>query len=161
MVRIVSWNTTSLVRIARRKEVEDKMAASKANIMLLQETHLNDKHRVYAAGKRIFQNNEGVGTAIWVDANLAVERKVIDGLQHIGHTAIILKGANGRKMLVASIYVLAHIKMDDLREDLAKLEDCLHEHADFVLGGDWNASHPKWNTPGDNNISPYGRVLVK
>lgn len=57
-----------------------RTAAAKANIMLLQETHLNDRHRVYATGKKIFQNNDGVGTAIWVDANLAVERTVIDGL---------------------------------------------------------------------------------
>lgn len=161
MVRILTHNTTSLVRISRRKEAEKIHKEKKIDISLLQETHLNKRHKFYMEGCKVFRCDGGAGTAVVTNKKLNAERHMIANLEVVVCCAIKVKLSTGASAMVASIYVPCNCPKEKLRGDLDLLAIEGEKFDEVVFGGDWNGRHPTWNEPGDSNTNSNGKWIHK
>lgn len=53
MTNVLSYNVTSLVSRTKRAEVNDTINKVKVEVILLQETHLSDKHSLFLSEMRV------------------------------------------------------------------------------------------------------------
>lgn len=86
-ISILSQNVSSLVKRERRVEFDSVVRRSGAKVVFIQETHLNEKHKVQLSKMRMFRTDKRPGTAIAVSEELATERVEIDGVHNIVFTA--------------------------------------------------------------------------
>lgn len=161
MVKILAHNTTSLVRIARRKEMEKLHKEKGVDFSLLQETHLSKRYNLYVEGCKVFRNDGGVGTAVVVKNGMRAQRHIIDGLEVIEHCAVKVRTTGGEMALIVSIYVPCINPATSLRKGLRTLEEEAEKFDRFMLGGDWNGRHPAWNERGDPAVNANGSIIQK
>lgn len=87
---ILSYNATSLVGRHKRAEVNSIINSEKIQIILLQETHLGERHSLFLSGMKVIRRDDGVGTAIGVKCNIKFESVQID-LDVLNNTAVRTK----------------------------------------------------------------------
>lgn len=104
MLKIASWNATSLVTRERRRDLEEQFNRGGFEVMLVQETRLGEKHNLRVSGARTLRNDDGVGTAIVVADRIKTEKVIIEGLSHITCTAARI-WIGSRTTLLVSLYV--------------------------------------------------------
>lgn len=139
---IMSYNATSLIHRNRRAEVNDFIKKQATDVILLQETRLDKKHRLFLSGMRVYRSDKGVGTAIGIKQNIKAERVTLSLLK-VDHTAT--RNKSGRKgVLVVSVYVPCNTTKKELLKDLDKIMEHAQEYDSVILGGDWNAHHRVW-----------------
>lgn len=158
MPAIMAWNTTSLVKIARRNEVERLIRKTKAKVVLLQETRWSVRHRPLFAGMTLYRSDEGAGTAVLVNNRWRSSRVTIGGLRVISTTAVET-GKKDDPILVMSVYIPCAVGIKALRDDLGVLMSTIQKYRRFCIGGDLNAHHPRWNVTGDNSENAAGREI--
>lgn len=159
MVKIMTWNTTSLVKITRRMDLEERMAKEKADIVLIQETRLREAHRLRLPGMRIERNDEGVGTMVAIAEKYRVERVELENVE-FDHTAVLVK-AGGGEVLVVSIYIKFNMRKEDLESNLKRLEEAIDKFERVVIGGDLNARNDEWNEKAKLGTNGNGRVIQR
>lgn len=158
---IITYNATNLCGRPRRAEVNHLINKERANIILLQETHLMDKHSLFLSGMKVVRTDDGVGTAVGVKCNIKFE-KVYISLLYINYTAVCVKREEG-SVLIVSIYVPCGINSGQLNKDLQTIRDVAEKYDETVLGGDWNAHHSMWKSGGVENRAgvAVARILTE
>lgn len=73
-INIMTMNTTSLKAREKRQEADQFVKDEKVDVILIQETHLNEKHTLKFANMQVYRNDDGVGTAIGIFDKYKSER---------------------------------------------------------------------------------------
>ena len=162
--RVGCFNAQSLVARGRIEELESMLMAKEIQVCLLQETFLkmNHNHRMlnYNLIRSDRINMRGGGTAIAIHKSMDYRRipiKELAQLRVLEATAILVRGRGGSKLYLISIY-----NRNDTRRisgELRRLFEVLHlerNENNFIIGGDFNASHSSWGSP---NTTARGREL--
>lgn len=152
-IKPISANINSLVSNAKRIALTLLSDKQKPDIMLLSETHLNEKHTLYFKDYKIIRNDRpngkaGGGTAILIKNN--IKHEIIDTNTEtdlIESTAIKLDSANNNKLILVSIYAKKG-PTSKFRSDLEKLFNKLNLISQtnyYIIAGDFNAKHVNWS----------------
>lgn len=65
-INIITINMTSLIKRERRAELDQLAKDKNTDIILIQETHLKDRHSLRMSNIKVMRNDEGSGTAICI-----------------------------------------------------------------------------------------------
>lgn len=157
---IITYNVTSILRRVRRTELEETLRSEKCNIGLLQETRLKEKHKMTVSGRRVLKCEKGVGTAIVVDKCIRASQIIFEELTEFNFTAAEIK-MNGQRTLVMSLYIPCQLKVEIVQSGFEKLGRLISRYKRFIVGGDMNARHPKWNNAADTMENTNGKYMVR
>lgn len=138
-------NIHSLVSIAKRVEFANFLKNYKPHVMLINETHLKNKHKVSFDGYKLFRSDRmhaGCGgTAICVSDRISCEHlNIPSNMRSLESCSvkIILKNSG---IIFSAIYRRPINKIDE--SDLTELIN-IDKNAEFVIGGDFNSHSPLW-----------------
>lgn len=162
--RIGSFNAQSLVGRGRIEELESLMMANEIKMCLLQETFLKANHRHEMRNYNLIRsdriNTRGGGTGIAIHKSIFYKIIPINHLAQLRvleATAIQVSGDSGCKLYVISIYNRNGNRR--ISGELRRVFEVLHlgsNENNFIIGGDFNASHSSWGSP---NATVRGREL--
>ncbi|CAK9816290.1 RNA-directed DNA polymerase from mobile element jockey [Anthophora plagiata] len=122
------------------------------DIVMLNETKLNEKHTVYFKNYKIIRNDrpnarKGGGTAIIIKKGIKHETIHINTrTEVIETTAIRLNTSDNNKLILIAIYAKKGPNAK-FREELEKLFielDLMKQSNYYVIAGDFNAKHESW-----------------
>lgn len=121
------------------------------DIVLLNETHLKEKHTLYLKNYNVVRHDrpggKAGGTAILVKKNFKYE--VLDNTMEaelLENTAISLETTNNNMLILVASYARKG-PTQKFRSDLEKLFDKLNlisQSNYYIVAGDFNAKHVKW-----------------
>jgi exonuclease III len=170
LIKIISLNVNSIIRLERRIALENLINKEKPDIILLNETKLNSTHKVQFTGYSFVRNdskiNAGRGTGILIKENLKFQKIMnikIDSCKTIETTIIKVNRKNNKNLLVISAYAPPPKSNDSFISDLNTIfENCgIVNNPDtyFVMAGDLNAKHTSWknsnNETRGNNLKQW------
>lgn len=159
-INIMTMNTTSLKARERRQEADQFVKDEKVDVILIQETHLNEKHTLKFANMQVYRNDDGVGTAIGILDKYKSERVRVDSLKTVVVAAAKIKRQN-ETIVVMSVYVPCGALRCEVAEDLKTIGEKCDEFDWCILGGDWNARNVRWNETNDGVTNVNGKELAK
>ena len=148
-MKIMTLNCNSLVTHERRIQLQVITRRERPDVVLLQETYFTSFHQPVIAGYRVFRNDEGNGTAILIRENIKC-CQISTEAEHIG-LCMAKINLGDDYIIVGSVYIPCHIRAEQIRTELRRLEDVLEQHDFCVLGGDLNARHVSWDI--ENNVN--------
>lgn len=162
-LNIIQLNVNSIRSIAKRQELNTFIKSEKPHIILLNETKLNNKHKVEFTNYNFIRtdrpnNNGGGGTGIVIHESLSYTVLSIPALNSIECTAIKIPLNNNKYLIIATVYVAKSMQNTIDTGDLNKILNLKNYDSDIIMGGDFNAHHPLWLS---DNTSPNGRALYK
>ncbi|CAK9827467.1 hypothetical protein ANTRET_LOCUS5156 [Anthophora retusa] len=135
------------------------------DIVMLNETKLNEKHTVYFKNYKIIRNDrlnakKGGGTAIIIKKGIKYETVHINTRTEVLETtAIRLNTSDNNKLILIAIYAKKGPKAK-FREELEKLFielDLMKQSNYYVIAGDLNAKHESWA----NKINDERGIVLK
>lgn len=160
-LNIIALNVNSIISHQRRHNLQVFVNDHNPDVMLLSETRLRHTHKLcykhYTLIRSDIINNSMVGTAVLIRDNIKHELLNTTPWQlEALETTCILIHTTCRPMCVISLYRSAHT-LTHISNDLEILTDiCSQNDWDLVIGGDFNAKHPRWN---NTTTCTQGRAL--
>ena len=155
---LVSWNCNGLA--GRILELREFVKEHNPDILMLQETHLDQSKSCKIPNYTIFRNDfinpnpssirNIRGTAICLRNNLNATLATPPPLQFINAVGISLLLSGSPPLTFFSVYVPHNCPVNDIISDIKKL---LNYDVNSFLVGDFNAHHPLWNC---FNSNTYG-----
>lgn len=155
-LKVIQLNINSLVSKNKRTEFNLFLKKYKPQIVMLSETKLNKKHKLFFDGYKTLRNdrntNKGGGTAIIHQNNIDCEYITTpNSITSFECCLAKLKLKTGKNIILASIYkpptevinkknVLIKIKASELSNILS-----IDKNAHYIIGGDFNSKHTAWN----------------
>lgn len=160
-LKIVHLNINSLRSVNKRQELSLFLIKHKPDILLLNETKLNNKHNISFEGYNFIRNDRpnnlgGGGTGILLKSNLQFIECSPLIFNSIECTLIRLPLRNNSEIIVAAIYVAKDMQNTVDVNDLNKILNLMTVNSSIVLGGDFNSHHTFWKS---DYISTNGRLL--
>ena len=161
LLKIIQLNVNSLVSRHKRHELEVFLNKHKPHIVLLNETKIKPKHKVYFQKFNFYRNdrlqNKGGGTGILIrkEINFTIvpSPKKIKSIE----TSIIKISNNLQEIIIVAAYFTPSdqnqsIPINDLTE-IINIKS--HSNSHLVIGGDLNSKHSFWgntisNRSGEN-----------
>ncbi|KAK2577884.1 hypothetical protein KPH14_011499 [Odynerus spinipes] len=123
----------------------------KPDIVLLNETKLNNKHRIEFKDYRVYrndreQNANGGGTAILIQNNINCNEIFIHDREILETTTVKIKLTSNEKIFIVAAYAPGNNKKAFNQEfiDLFKTLNLEDPNNFFIIAGDLNAKHPNW-----------------
>lgn len=157
-INIMTMNVTSLIARERRLEADQFIKEEKVDIIMMQEAHLNERHRLKLSNMNVYRNDEGVGTVVCILDRYKSECVRINNMKTVVVAAAKIN-KQIKSIVVMSIYVPCTAKRADLVEDLKVIGEICEEYDKCIIGGDWNARNIKWNSENDGITNGNGRIL--
>lgn len=159
-VNIISINVDSIVSNKKRYNLFDLMDNFRPDVILLNETKLNNRHRIEFKNYNIVRNDRennkgGGGTAILISSKfkfVKVNLKSEHIIKCLETTIIKLKINNNQNLFIISAYASGNVE-GNLGHDLNTLASDLKPHDRqnrYVLAGDLNAKHEDWLNHSNN-----------
>lgn len=152
-LKIISLNVASIVRVGRRTLLNDFINNNPADIYLLQETHLDNKSKLFFPKFNIIRGDVKRGrggTALFIRHGIPI-RNISIGRNAINFTSCEIK-IDSAWFRIYSIYVThGHTNIADSFANL------FNSISPSIMGGDFNARH---STFGDTEDNFYGTKLV-
>lgn len=126
ILNIIQLNVTSIRSLTKRHELNNFLKNEKPQIILLNETKLNDKHKVNFIHFNFIRNdrpnnNGGGGTGIIISDSLRYTVLSVIGLNSIECTAIKIPFNNNKNLIIVSIYVAKSMQNKIDTTDLNKI----------------------------------------
>lgn len=160
-IKIFSINVNSIITLDRRLNLMNFIDNNKPDIVLLNETKLNSKHKIYFENYNFIRTDrenarQSGGTAIIIRNDIKFKKIKILGIQKfscIETTIISLKLQNNKLMYIVAIYgpsTPGNIFITELQKlfDILKLE---REENYYIIAGDLNAKHSDWKNRINNS----------
>ena len=145
-IRIMTINTISIVTHQRRVQLQTMAHELKPDIILVQETNLQEFHKPIINGYGIHSNHKGVGTAVLVKNKYSCFQKHIE-MTKIDACFVVLQGRQPEEdLLIGSLYIPCQSSRRSLEDDFKKLETISQLGVTCILGGDLNSRHTDWDT---------------
>lgn len=159
-LKILNFNVASLIDHSRRIELERILLSNNITLAFVQETHLNERCRVFLDSYTVLRNDSMQGVAVILKNNITY--KVIDSsITKFPCIFIAISfrcNGDSKSLLLGSIYIPTNTASSHIIEELDKinlLADCFDG---VIIGGDLNAKNPLW---GDLVMNMNGRGLEK
>lgn len=162
LLKIITLNVNSIVSHQRRHNIQQFLNQQKPDLLLLNETHLNNKHRVHFRNYGLIRtdkqpNKAMTGTAILIK-NAVKKCNLVTtnwNLQALEITAVLVHTSQ-RPLCVIAAYRHA-TNINRISHDLTIITDlCEQNRWDVIIGGDFNAKHPSWH---NQTTCVQGRAL--
>jgi Reverse transcriptase (RNA-dependent DNA polymerase)/Endonuclease-reverse transcriptase len=151
---VSAWNANGIQ--ARRTEFHSFITTNSIDVALLCETRLTANNRLLLANYAVYRTDRptgrGGGTAIAVKTGIKHHQLVLPALAQLEATGVMTTTRNGPLRIIA---VYRPPRGVLCATDIAKLLDAPEP---TIIGGDFNAKHPAWNS---RIVSPAGRALLK
>lgn len=164
---VIQLNVNSIRSIWKRQELNIFLKKYKPQVLLLNETKLNSKHKVTFKNYNFIRNDRpnnqgGGGTGILV--RKPIKYTVIGPPRDFKsiECTIINVPTKGHSLIIASIYVSKEKQYNIDTKDLDLIFGLGHVNTDqFIFGGDFNSHHPLWlnNSTNTNGNSLYNWYL--
>jgi hypothetical protein len=153
---IVIWNCNGIMQ--RKNELELFLHSNRIDIALISETHLTPRFYFNIPGYRIYRADHPDGTghagaAILIKTSLVHHPLPLDPSTEAVQSVAVSLNVNGTPLSVAAVYCPPRFR--DTSQQLQNLFVQLGSR--FVVGGDFNAKHPRW---GSRLSNPRGRQLL-
>lgn len=151
ILKIITLNTRSIISHQRRHNLQQFLALHKPDLLLINETHLVNKHRVHFRNYEMIRmdkqtNIAMTGTAILLKNSIKMRNLVTSNwnLQSLEITAVLMHTTQ-RPICVIAAYRHA-TNPHHISHDLTIITDlCEQNRWDVIIGGDFNAKHPLWH----------------
>lgn len=147
LLKIIQLNTNSIRSIEKRQELEHFLRANNPHILLLNETKLNEKHKVSFRNYNFIRtdnpNNQGGGTGILIKSTIKFEIQPPLNLKSLECTIIKVPLNNNDSIQIAAVYIAKAMQNSIDTNDLNKIVS-LANNSPFIIGGDFNSHHPLW-----------------
>lgn len=161
-LKIIQINVNSIIRISRRYELQSFLDEHKPDIVLLNETKLNPKHRVHFNNYKTLRKDRigsirGGGTAVLIKNNIKhnyYSNNVTNSLLHLESCIIKIPLRGNKNIFVISAYYPAGNNNCNIKSDLFKLFDSIglqDENNYYILAGDLNSKHTNWGNSTNNS----------
>lgn len=155
-LRIGAWNANGLAPV--KNELKVILEVNKIDIMLISETHLNDRKVFKLEGYNVYYTNhpDGTchgGTAILIKQNIKHNTHSQVREEYLQATTITVENREG-PVNISAVYCPPRftIKEDAFKKYFQGLGNR------YICGGDWNSKHTHW---GSRLITTRGRELKK
>lgn len=139
-VNIATINCNSLISNSKRLHLQDYLQRYKSQIVLLQETRLNSRHRPIISGYDLIYvpvGNDKRGTAIAISKKVHYEIVDIE-LSGVEATFVNIK-INNENVLIGSLYIRPKTSTSSCETALGELVNKTAKWDTVILGGDLNA----------------------
>lgn len=147
-IQIASWNAQGVSNITKQAELNLFLQSNNIDIICLQETFLNDHHKLYIENYVIYRMDRpthGGGVAIII--RRCIKHKLLNNLNDTSIENISLEVySRGSSFVVTSVYCPGF--SPSFERDLTNLTET---NRDVLLFGDLNAKHTSWNCARNNN----------
>ena len=156
---VISYNVGSLISHPKRISLENFLKKNKPDAVLLSETKLVSRHRLYFDKYTLFRTDKDIaktGTAILVKSPLNSQKVSIQGLVTFEVTCVVIALENNENILLISLYNQCSASQSDIKHDLDLLNAFCQNYTHFIIGGDFNARHQLWM---DSINSPQGIAI--
>lgn len=156
-LKIAQINIRSIVSHTKREEFRLFLREQKPHIVLISETHLKCKHKVFFEGYKFYRNdrinaNHG-GTAICVIETIkSMQLSLVTLVRSIEVCSVQIESLNG-PIIFSAVYRRPTINIEC--EDLSLIID-MNKKSKFVIAGDFNAHCQLW---GSNKICTNGKTI--
>jgi len=154
---IVQWNCRSL-RLAKLEQFKAALRVTNPSVVLLSETHWNDKYTpIFSAYQTFYTNrhSSGGGVAILVRKGIRASAKPVPPLDDTEAVGATIRLHDGSQLDIFSIY--SPDGNLDIFTDIEAIASTASESA--IIGGDFNPHHPAWEDGHAANRS--GRAVSK
>lgn len=156
-LNIAQINIRSIVSHAKREEFRAFLRQYKPHIVLLSETHLKSRHKVFFEGYKFYRcdrlNASHGGTAICINETIESSQvKTPESTKSIELCTVKIESVDG-PIFVSSVYrkPTIGIKCDDLSVIIN-----LSKNGKYIIAGDFNAHCSIW---GSNKMCTNGRAI--
>lgn len=157
ILNVAQVNINSLVSAKKRSEFQHFLNKYKPHIVLISETHLNNKHKVIFDGYKMYRSDRiicgGGGTAICIvesiDCEFVQQPKEIKSIE----SCSVKINCENSQIIFSAIYRRPTNKIHC--EDLSYLLKTSNS-ANHMIAGDFNAQSPMW---GSNKTCTNGRLI--
>lgn len=143
-LRSIFLNVNSIVSKHRRHYLQLFAEQHRPDILMIAEHKLKEVHNFNLRGYQSFRQNRigqgGGGTAVFLKDIIKGER-VTANLGEIEGTVVAIKGVNGRKIFIMSLYLKPQGHLT--QEDLSTIENIIGAD-EALIGADLNAKHSEW-----------------
>lgn len=161
LLNVIQLNINSLRSISKRQELNTFLVEKKPDILLLNETKLNNKHKISFRNYEFIRNdrpnnNGGGGTGILIHSSITHAVLPVHNLNSMECTAISIPLSNNKNIIVVAIYVAKCMQNTIDMNDLNTILNLKNSESEIIVGGDFNAHHPLWLS---NSTSPNGRAI--
>lgn len=158
---IVHINVNSIISIARRYELKQFLTDYKPDILLMNETKLNKRHKLEFPEYNLIRNDrkgatQGGGTAILIKngiKHLNFTSKTIKKLTYLETCVIRIPMTNNTFLFIISAYYPAGNNESRITAELDELFNSLElqnlNHY-YILAGDLNSKHTNWKNACNN-----------
>lgn len=167
-LKIIHVNVNSLIKISRRYELNNFIKNNNPDIVLLNETKLNNKHKLFFENFKLVRsdrkgNNRGGGTAILVRKEIkfnTISNSTIDAFKYLETCIIKIHTESNNVIYIISAYYPPGNNDESLKRELQKLFESLNleSHNNFyILAGDLNCKHTDWG----NSVNNHKGTIMK
>lgn len=164
---IIHINVNSLIRINKRYDLDQFLKKHNPDILLINETKLNSKHKIQFENYHLIRkdrlgNTQGGGTAILIRKNLKHSYYTNGTINsfHILETCILKVFLSSNKLLyIISAYYPSGNNDTFFRKEIHELFESMNLHDEnnyYILAGDLNAKHSEW---GNSINNQKGKLL--
>lgn len=161
-LKIIHINVNSLIKISRRYELDKFIKSNNPDIVLLNETKLNNKHKLFFENFILVRSDRkgdkrGGGTAILVRKEIkfnSISNNVIASFKYLETCIIKIHTDSNNLIYIISAYYPPGNNDNSLKSELQKLFESLNleNHNNYyILVGDLNCKHTDWGNPVNNN----------
>lgn len=166
-LNIIQINVNSLIKVNRRYDLLHFINANKPDLILLNETKLNTRHKVHFENydfvrKDRIGDTRGGGTGILIKKGLkykSYSNSIIDSLKCLETCILRIPLSSNKAMYVVSAYYPSGNNNEYLKYDIQLLFEALKlENPDnfYIIAGDLNSKHQDWGNLVNN---PKGITL--
>lgn len=169
ILNIIHINVNSLIKLNRRYELNNLLRNQKPDIVLLNETKLNPKHKLVFEKYEMVRKdrvsaNCGGGTGILIKKEIKYKsftNRTIETFKYLETCIVTIPIDSNNILYIISAYYPSGNNDGYLQNELHDLFQSLNldnpQHF-YILAGDLNCKHPDWGNPVDNN---KGNILNK
>lgn len=165
-IKVISVNVNSIVSNSRRFNLTNFLEQHDPDILLLNETKLNNNHKVSFENYDFIRKDrpnsiQGGGTGILIKRNFRYERVILTPL-HQDYTletcAIKIHCQNNKKIIIICTYAAGHNCKTIVNEfnNLFRQLNLNQLNSYFIIAGDLNARLVEW---GDSTNNPRGNYM--
>lgn len=158
-LKIISSNVNSIVSNCKRDALRRLIAVHDPEILLLNETKLNEKHTIFYKNYHCLRSdrpnaNNGGGTAILIKKSIKFSTiNYINTKSVIEKTIICIDLRDNHKLFLIAIYATRGWNKDFIPELRKIFEGLKLDNSSnfYFIAGDLNARHYRWNNESCND----------
>ena len=161
-LNIIAINVNSIISKDRRYDLELFVNTHKPDVVLLNETKLNNKHKLSFYDYNIIRKDrigskQGGGTAVLIKKDIKFsthDNFKLNKLKVLEACAIKVPLTSNKVLHIVSVYYPSGSNDSTMKNDLSDMFESMqldNINNYYVIAGDFNARHTNWGNPNNNS----------